>query len=84
MKLKKINPGLQQSLEEAGLTDPTELQAETFSSIKSGADCVIAGPRDEGKTTAIVINVIQKLEKAQEQSPRDLVIVQDKAKVLEL
>lgn len=82
MKLKKINQGLQQSLEEAGLTEPTELQAETFSSIKSGADCVIAGPQEEGKTTAIVINVIQKLEKAQEQSPRALIIAQDKAKVL--
>ncbi|WP_297333460.1 DEAD/DEAH box helicase [Flavobacterium sp.] len=84
MKLKKINPGLQKALEEAGLTEPTEVQIETFGTIKSGADCVVAAPDGEGKTTAIVINVIQKLEKAFEQSPRALIVVQDKARVQEM
>ncbi|MBE99446.1 DEAD/DEAH box helicase [Flavobacterium coralii] len=84
MKLKKINPGLQKALEEAGLTEPTELQKETFGTIKSGADCVVAAPDGGGKTTAIVINVIQKLEKAFEQSPRALIVVQDKARVQEM
>lgn len=84
MKLKKINPGLQQDLEIAGLTEATELQRETFGSIKSGADCVICGPTEEGKSTAIVINVIQKLEKEFMESPRALIFVQDKAKMLEM
>ncbi|WP_159801256.1 DEAD/DEAH box helicase [Flavobacterium sp. MK4S-17] len=84
MFLKKINAGLSQSLAEGGLTEPTEVQKETFGTIKSGADCVIAAPEGEGKTTAIVITVIQKLEKAFQQSPRALVIVEDKAKVLEM
>lgn len=84
MKLKKINPGLQQDLEIAGLTEATELQRETFGSIKSGADCVICGPTEEGKTTAIVINVIQKLEKEFMESPRALIFVQDKPKMLEM
>lgn len=84
MLLKKIHPGLSQSLQDAGLTEPNELQAETWSTIKSGADAVISVPDGSGKTTTIVINVIQKLEKAVEQSPRALVIVQDKAKVLEM
>lgn len=84
MFLKKINPNLSQALEDAGLTVPTELQKETFGTIKSGADCVVSAPHGFGKTTAIVINVIQKLEKAFEESPRALIIVQDKAKVLEL
>ncbi|WP_116787689.1 DEAD/DEAH box helicase [Flavobacterium psychrotrophum] len=84
MKLKKINPGLQQDLEIAGLTEATELQRETFGSIKSGADCVICGPSEEGKTTAIVINVIQKLEKEFMESPRALIFVQDKPKMLEM
>lgn len=84
MKLKKIHPGLAQSLEEAGLTEPTELQKETFGAIKSGADLVLAAAREEGKTTTIVIQVIQRLEKAFQQSPRALIIVQDKAKMLEM
>ena len=84
MKLKKINPGLQQDLEIAGLTEATELQRATFGSIKSGADCVICGPKEEGKSTAIVINVIQKLEKEFMESPRALIFVQDKPKMLEM
>ncbi len=84
MKLKKINENLAQTLEEAGLTIPTAVQKSTFGTIKSGADCVVAAPDGMGKTTTIVINIIQRLEKAFEQSPRALVIAQDKAKVLEM
>jgi superfamily II DNA/RNA helicase len=82
--LKKINPELSQALEDAGITEPTELQKESFGTIKSGADCVIIAPKSEGKTTTIVINVIQRLVKSFEESPRALIIVQDKAKMLEV
>jgi len=84
MFLKKINPNLAQAIEEAGFTEPTELQKEIFGTIKSGVDCVIAAPDGGGKTTAIVINVIQRLEKEYMESPRALIFVQDKAKVLEM
>lgn len=84
MFLKKLNPDLQLALEEAGITTPTDLQKSTFGTIKSGVDCVVAAPSSEGKTTAIVLHVIQRLEKEFEQSPRALVIVQDKAKVIEM
>lgn len=84
MKLKKINPNLRQALEEAGLTEATELQNDTWGTIKSGVDCVVAGPREEGKTTAIVINVIQRLEKPVMIAPRALIMVQSKDKVLEM
>ena len=84
MFLKKINKDLLQGIEQAGFTEPTELQKESFGTIKSGADCVLVAPDDEGKSTAIAINVIQKLQKAFEQSPRALILVQDKTKVLEM
>lgn len=84
MFLKKMIPGLSESLEDAGFTLPTELQKETWSTIKSGADCVISAPDKFGKTTAIVINVIQRLKEEFEESPRALIIVQDKAKVMEV
>ncbi|MEL1243918.1 DEAD/DEAH box helicase [Flavobacterium sp. DGU11] len=83
MKLKKINPNLSEALEEAGLTEPTELQKETFGTIKSGADCLLVAGQEEGKTTAIVIHVIQRLEKSFQESPRALIIVKDKEKMLE-
>ena len=84
MFLKKIYDKLSEGIELAGFTEPTELQKESFGTIKSGADCVLAMPDGGSKTTTIVINVIQKLQKAFEQSPRALIMVQDKAKVLEM
>jgi ATP-dependent RNA helicase RhlE len=84
MKLKKINENLQENLVENGLTEANELQKETFSTLKSGADCIIIAPNGSGKTTTIVINVIQKLAGTNEESPRALIIVEDKVKVLEM
>jgi len=84
MKLKKIYPALQQALEENGFTEPTQLQKDSFGTIKSGVDAVLIAPKSQGKTTAIVINVIQRLEKEFMESPRALIFVQDKPKVLEM
>ncbi|WP_291122355.1 DEAD/DEAH box helicase [Flavobacterium sp. UBA6046] len=84
MKLKKINENLQQALIENGLTEANDLQQETFSTIKSGADCIIIAPEGSGKSTSIVLNVIQQLVREGEESPRALIIVEDKTKVLEM
>lgn len=84
MNLKKINPDLQKALVENDLVEANELQSETFSAIKSGADCVVISPPGSGKTTTIAINVIQKLAKAEGESTRALILVEDKDKVLEM
>lgn len=82
MKLKKINEKLQQALIENGLTEANAMQKETFSTLKSGADAIIIAPDGAGKSATIVINVIQQLVCEGEESPRALIIVEDKAKVL--
>ncbi|MBK9224126.1 MAG: DEAD/DEAH box helicase [Flavobacterium sp.] len=84
MKLKKINEKLQKALIEIGLTEANVLQQETFSTLKSGADCIIIAPKGAGKSTTIVINVVQQLVAEGEESPRALIIVEDKTKVLEM
>ena len=84
MKLKKINENLQEALIEHGLTEANELQQETFSTIKSGADAVIVAPKGSGKSTTIIINVIQRMEKSFGESTRALIIVEDKERVLEM
>ena len=84
MKLKKINQELQQALIENGLTEANAMQKETFSTLKSGSDCIIIAPKGSGKSTTIVLNVIQRLAGATEESPRALIIVEDKTKVLEM
>jgi len=84
MKLKKINQVLQEALIDNGLTEANEMQKETFSTIKSGSDAIIISPKGSGKSTTIVINVIQQLICEGEESPRALIIVEDKTKVLEM
>ena len=82
MQLKKINSNLQKALQENGLLEPNQMQLETFSTIKSGADAVIQSDEGSGKTTTIVFNVIQKLEKTIDESTRALIIVESKEKVM--
>ncbi len=84
MKLKKINENLQSALIENGLTEANEMQEETFATIKSGGDAVIQSSEKTGKSTTIVLNVIQRLEKTKGESTRALILVQDKEKVLEM
>jgi ATP-dependent RNA helicase RhlE len=84
MKLKKIDQGLQNGLIRNGLTEANALQEETFSTIKSGADVVVQSEKGSGKTTTIVLNVIQKLKNPFEESPRAIVFVEDKPKVIEM
>jgi len=83
MQLKKINPNLQQALIENDFIEANEMQQDTFSTIKSGADAVIQSPNGSGKTATILLNVIQRLENAVGESTRALIFVQDKDKVLE-
>jgi ATP-dependent RNA helicase RhlE len=82
MKLKKINEALQLALIENGLVEANAMQQETFSTLKSGADAIIVGEKGSGKTVTIVLNVIHQLKCEWEESPRALIIVEDKAKVL--
>lgn len=84
MQLKKINSNLQKALIENGITEPNAIQAECFSTLKSGADAVVVMPEGGGKSTTIVYTVIQKLEKAIGESTRALIIVKDKEAVLEM
>jgi superfamily II DNA/RNA helicase len=84
MQLKKINVALQKALIENGLTEANNLQQNTFSSLKSGADAVIQSPPKTGKTTTIVLNVIQRLQKAEGESTRALIVVETRDKVVEM
>lgn len=84
MNLKKINSNLQRALLESNLTEANDLQRDTFSTIKSGADCVIIAPAGSGKTTTVVLNVIQKLQKPEGESTRALVLVETKERMLEI
>lgn len=84
MKLKKINPNLQKALIENGLIEASEVLAEAFGTIKSGNDIVFIVENETEREDIIAISVIQRLEKAFMQSPRALIVVQDKEEALRM
>ena len=85
MKLKKLTPELVSGLIDAGFdTEPREIQSTSIPKIKSGADLFIIAPESSGKSTAIVIGVIQQLKKAFEEAPRAIIMTATKEKAFEM
>lgn len=73
-----MNASLSEAIQNTGLIDANELQLSAFSGLKSGRDCMIVSDSKSGKTTLLVMYVIQMLEKAKDQSPRALIMVESK------
>lgn len=82
MFLKKLHDHLTSSLKKAGFEAPTPLQKICIPRIKSGVDVMCIGKEKSGKTSTIVISVIQKLNKAYADVPRALIVVADKERAL--
>jgi superfamily II DNA/RNA helicase len=75
MFTEKLDIQLLESLEENGLTESTELQHLCIPKIKSGRDLVCIADDESGKTTTIVISVLQKLKAALDDNPRAVIVV---------
>jgi superfamily II DNA/RNA helicase len=80
MFLKKLDEQLLIALEQEGFEKPTPIQKKSIGKMKSGRDCLFLAPEKSGKTSAIVIAVIQQLKAAFEDVPRALIVVEDRAK----
>ncbi len=77
MFTEKLDVQLLESLEENGLTESTELQHVCIPKIKSGRDLVCVANDGTGKTTTIIISVLQKLKASFDDNPRAIIIVPD-------
>ena len=84
MPFKKLIEPLKDIIEYKKFDAPLPLQKLTLSKIKGGASLFAIGPKDSGKTTSLVISVIQKLKQAVEDAPRALIFVKDKQAALSL
>lgn len=81
---EKLNQQLSAALETKGITTPTEIQQSIIPRIKGGANCVCIGPKGSGKTTSIVIGVIQRLTAALNDVPRAIIVVPDKQQAIDM
>lgn len=85
MSFKKLHPLLKEALETIGYETSNSFQKKVLPSLKSGSDAYLIAPKGSGKTTALIIAVIQKLKAtAFEDSPRAVIIVKDKSDAMEL
>lgn len=84
MSFKKLIEPLKDTLKIKGFEAPLPLQKQILSKIKSGASIFVVAPKDAGKTSSLVISVVQKLKKAFEDAPRALIFVKDKQTALDL
>lgn len=77
----KLNKQLVRSVNEAGFTDPKELQLKTLARIVGGQDIIAIGPEGSGKTTTYVLGVLNRFNYAPEGVPRVLILVPEKEQV---
>ncbi len=85
MLFKKINPLLEKALNKQEIKQLTPLQEKIIPLFKSGANLLVIAPSNTGKTTSLLMGVIQKLKaKAVGDNPKVLIYVKDKESAMTL
>ena len=85
MPFKKLHSDIQEKLAQLEISSPTAFQSSSIPVIKSGANAYCIAPKDSGKTTALVLTTLQRLKcEAVGNVPRAVVLVEDKARAMEL
>ncbi|MCF4100329.1 DEAD/DEAH box helicase [Gillisia sp. M10.2A] len=85
MPFKKLNTPLLEAIAAKGFEEPLPFQKKIISKIKSGVNLFGIAPEGSGKTTAMIISVIEKLNsEAYGDAPRALIFVKDKEAALHL
>jgi superfamily II DNA/RNA helicase len=85
MSFEKLNTEILEALETNNFEAPTPLQKKALPIIKGGSNLFCIGSKGSGKTTTIIISVMQKLKcKPEGDAPRALILVETKADALNL
>ncbi|WP_417443933.1 DEAD/DEAH box helicase [Joostella sp.] len=85
MPFRKLHSDIKETLERLKITTPTSFESNSIPVIKSGANVYCTAPKDSGKTTTLIVTTLQKLKcEAAGNSPRAIVLVENKEKALEL
>jgi superfamily II DNA/RNA helicase len=81
---KKIDEHINQALADIQIEKPQFIQKKIVSTIKSGVDACFLSNEKTGKSTALAVAMIQKLEAALNDVPRAIIVVPDKEKADQL
>lgn len=77
---EKLSKQLAATLHENGFEEPKQIQQKTIARINGGSDLIAVAPDGAGKSTVLVISVIQKLRESFEDAPRALILTGDVGK----
>lgn len=81
---EKLDKQLLESLKENGFTESTELEQVCIPRIKSGRDLLCIAGKGSGKSTTLVVSVLQRLKAELEDNARAVIVVADKERALEM
>jgi ATP-dependent RNA helicase RhlE len=81
---EKLDAQLIEVLQENGFTESTELEQICIPKIKSGRDLLCIAPKGSGKSTTIVVSVLQKLKSSLNDVPRAVIVVLNKDRAMEI
>ncbi len=81
---EKLDAQLIEVLKENGFTESTGLQQICIPKIKSGRDLLCIAPNGSGKTTTIVVSVLQQLKASLNDVPRAVIVVTDKDRAIKM
>lgn len=85
MPFKKLHVDIKEKLESLKIVAPTPFQKKSIPIIKSGSNVYCIAPNESGKTTTLIITTLQKLKcEAVGNTPRALILVENKERALEL
>lgn len=79
-----LSKQIQNALDELNLTQPTPIQAQSYSVIQSGKDMVGIAQTGTGKTLAYLLPLIQNLTYSKQGQPRILILVPTRELVLQV
>lgn len=78
----KLNKQLVRSANEAGYTQPKEIQLKTLTRIIGGQDVIAIAPEGAGKTTTYILATLNRFNYAPDGVPKVLILVPEKEQVL--
>jgi superfamily II DNA/RNA helicase len=81
---EKLDIKLLEVLKDNGFTESTSLEQICIPKIKSGRDLLCIAPNGSGKTTTIVVSVLQRLKSSLDDNPRAIIVVHNKERALEM
>lgn len=85
MPFKKLLPILQENIARLGFTEATPFQKQIIPKIKGGTNMFCIAPKGSGKSTALALAVIQRLNGTMlDDVPRALIYVKDREAALAL